>query len=73
MEVKYTPGTPDGLVGKTFKVEVVALHVVRVPHIDEPILKKVKIKYEDGKTEWVDGMKFHGDALSKKSLVTYTY
>jgi hypothetical protein len=73
MKVKYTPGTPDGLVGKTFNVEIVSLNMVKIPFINEPVLKSVKIKYEDGRSEWVDAMKFYSDVRDNKSIVRYTY
>ena len=57
MKIKYTPGTPDGLVGKTFKVEIVEVNLVSDEYFVAPLLKSVKIKYEDGKTEWISGNK----------------
>lgn len=55
MKIKYTPGTPDGLVGKTFKVEIVEIELIKDKHIVAPLLKSVKIKYEDGNTERISG------------------
>lgn len=57
MKIKYTPGTEDGLVGKTFKVQIVEMELIRVKHIDAPLLKSLKIKYEDGNSEWITGNK----------------
>ena len=56
MKVKYTPGE-NGLVGRSYKVEIVQIQLLEANHIDRPLLDKVRIKYEDGKTEWVDGFK----------------
>ena len=57
MKIKYTPGTPNGLVGKTHTVEIVEMTLVRAKHISSPLLKSVKIKYEDGRCEWISGDK----------------
>ena len=57
MKVRYTPGTPDGLVGKTHTVEIVEMMIVEAKHIDAPLLKSVKIKYDDGRTETISGTK----------------
>jgi hypothetical protein len=57
MKIKYTPGTEDGLVGKTFTVEITQITLVRAKHIDAPLLKSARIKYADGKTEWISGDK----------------
>ncbi len=57
MKVKYTPGTPEGLVGKTHTVEIIAVDLHKVPFIGQPVLYKVQIKYGDGRTEWIDGSK----------------
>ena len=57
MKVRYTPGTPDGLVGKTHTVEIVEMMMVEAKHIDAPLLKSVKIKYKDGRCEWISGNK----------------
>ena len=57
MKVKYTPGTPDGLVGKTHTVEIVEMMIVETRHIDAPLLHSVKIKYKDGRTETISGTK----------------
>ena len=57
MKIKYTPGTPDGLVGKTYSVEIVEVEIREAKYIAHPLLSQVKIKYEDGKTEWISGTK----------------
>ena len=57
MKVRYTPGTPNGLVGKTHTVEIVEMMIVEAKHIDAPLLKSVKIKYKDGRTETISGNK----------------
>lgn len=57
MKIRYTPGTPDGLVGKTFTVEIVEMTVVRAKHIDAPLLRLIKIKYENGTTMEISGNK----------------
>lgn len=57
MKIKYTPGTPEGLVGKTYKVEVVEMVMREAKYIAHPLITEVKIKYEDGKTEWISGNK----------------
>ena len=56
MKVKYTPGE-NGLVGRTFKVEIVSIEIGEAKHIARPLLHNVLIKYEDGKTEWITGQK----------------
>lgn len=56
MKIRYTPGE-NGLRGRTFKVEIVALEIHEVAHVDQPILASVKIKYENGKSEWISGQK----------------
>lgn len=58
MKVNYRPGTPDGKVGSTFRVEVVKIVTMENPHIKMPMLKEVQIKYKDGKREWISGEKF---------------
>ena len=73
MKVKYTPGTPEGLNGKTHTVEVIGIKMHRIPFISAPVIKSVLIKYEDGKTEWVDGMKFYSDTQTNKFLEHYSY
>jgi hypothetical protein len=57
MKIKYTPGTPNGLVGKTHTVEIVEMMMVEAKYIDAPLLKSVKIKYDDGRTETISGTK----------------
>ena len=52
MKIKYTPGE-NGLVGRTHTVEIVSIELLEVNHIDCPLLRQVKIKYEDGKTELI--------------------
>lgn len=56
MKVKYTPGE-NGLVGKSYKVEIVAMELLESDYIKRPMLDMVKIKYENGKTEWINGFK----------------
>lgn len=56
MKVKYTPGE-NGLVGRSYKVEVVAMELLESEHINRPMLGRAKIRYEDGKTEWITGQK----------------
>ena len=73
MKVKYTPGTPDGLVGKTYKVEIVGIKMLDVPHISYPIVREVKIKYDNGKTEWIDGNKLYLNILDTKDVIRYSY
>ena len=73
MKVKYTPGTPNGLVGKTYTVEVIAIEMAKVKFNQLPYLKQVKIKYKDGKTEWVDAMKFYDDTCRNKQILHITY
>ena len=72
MKVKYTPGTPDGLVGKTHTVEIIAVDLHKVPFIGQPVLKQVQIKYKDGKTEWIDGMKLI-DSVNNNSRTVNVY
>ena len=73
MKTKYTPGTKDGLVGKTHPVEVVGISLAKVQFGALPLVRAVKIKYKDGKTEWVDGMKFYNDTLSNKDIIHQTF
>jgi len=54
MKVDYTPGNPDGTVGKTYKVEIVGLDYADANFISYPILKKIKIQMDDKKTLWVN-------------------
>lgn len=56
MKVKYTPGE-NGLVGRSYKVEIVEMYLLESEHINRPMLGDVKIKYEDGRTEWITGQK----------------
>lgn len=56
MKVKYTPGE-NGLVGRSYKVEIVGIELLESDHIIRPMLDRVKIKYENGKTEWISGFK----------------
>jgi hypothetical protein len=59
MKVKYTPGTADGLVGKTYKVEIVKIKLIKAKFIDKILLDEVVIKYKDGKRETIDGKKLY--------------
>lgn len=71
MKVKYTPGE-NGLVGRSYKVEIVGISLLESDHINRPMLDRVKIKYESGKTEWISGFKLFNSidmvqkAVSKK-------
>ena len=73
MKAKYTPGTPDGLVGKTHSVEVIGIKMGKVKFNSIPHVMEVQIKYADGKTEWVDGMKFYDDTNNTKMIQHITY
>ena len=73
MKVRYTPGTPEGLNGKTYKVEIIGIQMHKVPFISEPVLKQVRIKYEDGKTEWVYASKFYSSILDTKDVIKYSH
>lgn len=58
MKIRYTPGTPEGLVGKTYTVEILRIRVIQNKRIGYPLLQEVLIKYkEDGRTEWITGNK----------------
>ena len=57
MKVRYTPGTPDGLVGKTYTVEIVEMVLVEAKHINAPLLRSVRIKHANGKYETISGNK----------------
>lgn len=70
MNVRYTPGE-NGLVGKTYNIEILSIQLHRARHIDFPLLKQVKIKYEDGKTEWIDGFKLF-DSVDNSQKKVYT-
>ena len=70
MKIKYTPGTPNGLVGKTYKVEVIEMVIRKAKYIEHPLLAEVKIKYEDGKTEWVSGNKLFSSIDMKQKIKT---
>lgn len=59
MKLKYTPGTEEGLVGKTFDVEIIATEVAKAKHISHPLLLSVLIKFEDGTTQWISGSKLY--------------
>jgi len=56
MKITYRPGE-NGLVGRSYKVEVVEMQLLESEHINRPMLGQVKIKYGDGKTEWITGQK----------------
>jgi hypothetical protein len=73
MKVKYTPGTPDGKVGKTYKVEIIGIQMRKAPFIKFPVVSEVRIEYEDGKREWVDGAKFYSDILDTREVIRYTH
>lgn len=68
MKIRYTPGE-NGLVGETHKVGIVSIELRKARHIDLPLLKRVKIKYEDGKTEWIDGFKLFDSVDNKEKCV----
>ena len=69
MKIKYTPGTPEGLVGKTFKVEIVEIETCESRFIAHPLLRQVKIKYEDGRTEWVGGAKLLNSLRTRQKCI----
>jgi hypothetical protein len=70
MKITYTPGTDDGLVGKSYKVEITCLELVEVRHVDCPLIHKVKIKYEDGRTEWITGAElFDNTIMRQRALI----
>jgi|LauGreDrversion4_2_1035121.scaffolds.fasta_scaffold502725_2 hypothetical protein len=73
MRVKYTPGTPEGLVGKTYNVEVIGIRMHDVPFVTYPIVKSVMIKYEDGETEWVEGYKFYSSIVDTATIIRYSH
>jgi hypothetical protein len=74
MKVKYTPGTPEGLVGKTHTVEIIGMRISKFRAVlNKPLIQEVRIKYKDGKTEWIDGMKFFSDTQTNKFLEHYQY
>lgn len=69
MKVKYTPGE-NGLVGRSYKVEIVGIELHEVSHIDQPLLVSVKVKFEDGKTEWISGNKlFDSTDMVQRAVV----
>ena len=69
MKIKYTPGE-NGLVGRSFKVEIAAIELHEVSHIDQPLLASVKIKFENGKSEWISGQElFDNTDMVQKALV----
>ena len=57
MKIKYTPGTPNGLVGKTYTVEIMEIVLIEAKHIDAPLLRSVRIKHANGKYETISGNK----------------
>ena len=70
MKITYTPGTDDGLVGKSYKVEITCVELVEAKHVDCPLIRKVKIKYDDGRTEWITGSKlFDSTSMRQRALV----
>ena len=71
MTVKYTPGNNEGLVGKTYKVEVIGFTMFNDRFIKYPMIKEVLIKYEDGRVEKVDANKFYNSLQSNKYIKTY--
>ena len=73
MKTKYTPGTPDGLVGKTFNVEIIGLRLAKVKYNELPLVKEVRIRYENGTTMWVDGMKFYDNTTTNLNIIHNTY
>ena len=73
MKAQYTPGNPDGTVGKTHTVEVIGIKWASVRHLELPVVREVHIKYKDGKTEWVNGMKFYKDTIRTKFIDHITY
>ena len=73
MKTKYTPGTPEGLVGKTHSIEVVGIEMAKIKFNELPLIKRVRIKYKDGKTEWISGMKFYDNTSRTKDIIHITY
>ena len=73
MKAKYQPGTPDGLCGKTYPVEVVAIKMAKVQFNQLPYIKEVQIKYQNGTTKWVSGMEFYSNTYPTKTIQHLTY
>lgn len=70
MKVRYTPGTEDGLNGKTYTVEIVSISIVEDKFIARPLLHEVKIKYANNKTEWISGSKlFNSINMVQKAVI----
>jgi len=70
MKVEYISGTPEEI--RT--VEVVGMKISRIKGVfNKPLIQQVRIKYEDGTTEWIDGMKFYTDTQDSESLEHYKY
>lgn len=73
MKVKYTPGK-NGLVGKTYDVEIVKMELLEVSRFNMVILDNVTIKYEDGGQETISGNKlFDGIDMVQKSVSKRVY
>ena len=69
MTVRYTPGTPDGLVGQTYTVEITEITLIEAKHINAPLLQSVKIKYKNGKYETISGHKLMDSINMKQKTV----
>lgn len=73
MKVKYTPGE-NGLVGKTYNVEIINMDLLKVEHVNKILLNTVTIKYEDGRTETINGGKlFNSIDMFQKSVSLKVY
>jgi len=73
MKVKYTPGTPKGLVGRTYKVEIIQMVMREAKFIEHPLITDVKIKYENGKTEWISGDKLFSSIDMRQKIKKVSY
>jgi len=75
MKIKYTPETQtlEGLPGKTHTVEIIAIDIRKAPFIHLPVLANVQIRYENGDSEWVEGIKFFNDSKDSEVLGRYNY
>jgi hypothetical protein len=74
MKVRYTPGTPEGLVGDTYTVEIVAISLIEDKFVACPLLHEVKIKYKNNKTEWISGNKlFNSINMVQKAVSKRVY
>jgi hypothetical protein len=73
MKIKYTPGK-DGLVGKTYDVEIVKMELLEVSRFNTVVLDSVTIQYKDGKKETITGNKlFNSIDMVQKSVGKRVY